>query len=64
MFPLQRAATVEDMVGMVLLLKSKVGVYLIGSVIVTDGGRLSVLSASYRTSRGAHFFTQSALNGL
>ncbi|PMD35035.1 short chain dehydrogenase/reductase [Hyaloscypha variabilis F] len=47
MVPLQRAGNAEDMAGLVLFLTSKAGAYLSGSVIVTDGGRLSVLPSSY-----------------
>ncbi|KAN0090571.1 NAD(P)-binding protein [Hyaloscypha variabilis] len=47
MVPLQRAGNTEDMAGLVLFLTSKAGAYLSGSVIVTDGGRLSVLPSSY-----------------
>ncbi|KAL2070034.1 hypothetical protein VTL71DRAFT_14714 [Oculimacula yallundae] len=45
--PAERVGTVEDMAGAVLYLTSRAGGYLNGNVIVTDGGRLSVLPSSY-----------------
>lgn len=45
--PLQRAGTVEDMAGTILYMTSRAGAYLNGNVIVTDGGRLSVMPATY-----------------
>lgn len=47
MIPAQRPGKTEDMAGAVLYLTSKAGAYLNGNVIVTDGGRLSVLPATY-----------------
>jgi NAD(P)-dependent dehydrogenase (short-subunit alcohol dehydrogenase family) len=45
--PLQRAGSPEDMAGTILYLTSRAGAYLNGNVIVTDGGRLSVLPSTY-----------------
>jgi NAD(P)-dependent dehydrogenase (short-subunit alcohol dehydrogenase family) len=45
--PLQRSGTTEDMAGAILYLTSRAGAYLNGNVIVTDGGRLSVVPATY-----------------
>lgn len=45
--PLQRAGTEEDMAGAILFLTSRAGAYLNGNVVVTDGGRLSVLPSTY-----------------
>ncbi|KAH7346846.1 short chain dehydrogenase/reductase family [Rhexocercosporidium sp. MPI-PUGE-AT-0058] len=45
--PAERPGTIEDMAGAVLYLTSRAGGYLNGNVIVTDGGRLSVLPSSY-----------------
>ncbi|PMD29868.1 NAD(P)-binding protein [Hyaloscypha variabilis F] len=45
--PLQRAGTEEDMAGTILYLTSRGSAYLNGNVIVTDGGRLSVIPSTY-----------------
>lgn len=45
--PAQRAGTNEDMAGVVLFLTSRAGAYCNGNVLVTDGGRLSVMPATY-----------------
>ncbi|KAF4627035.1 hypothetical protein G7Y89_g11119 [Cudoniella acicularis] len=45
--PLQRAGTAEDMGATILYLASKGGAYLNGNVLVTDGGRLSILPSTY-----------------
>lgn len=47
MVPAQRAGTIEDMAGTILYLTSRAGAYLNGNVVVTDGGRLSVVPATY-----------------
>ncbi|KAI1274567.1 hypothetical protein F5Y07DRAFT_372772 [Xylaria sp. FL0933] len=45
--PEQRAGDREDMAGAILFLASKAGAYLNGNVLVTDGGRLAIIPASY-----------------
>jgi NAD(P)-dependent dehydrogenase (short-subunit alcohol dehydrogenase family) len=45
--PLQRAGKEEDMAATVLFLTSRGGAYLNGQVLLTDGGRLSVLPSTY-----------------
>lgn len=45
--PLERAGTEEDMAGTILYLTSRAGAYINGNVIVTDGGRLSVIPSTY-----------------
>jgi len=45
--PAQRTGTIEDMAGVVLFLTSRAGAYCNGNVLVTDGGRLSVMPATY-----------------
>ncbi|KAI1139285.1 NAD(P)-binding protein [Hypoxylon sp. FL0543] len=45
--PEQRFGDEEDIAGTILYLVSKAGAYINGNVLVTDGGRLSVLPASY-----------------
>ncbi|KAI4100542.1 MAG: hypothetical protein L6R37_005409 [Teloschistes peruensis] len=45
--PAERVGTEEDMAGCILYLTSRAGAYLNGNVIVTDGGRLSVMSSTY-----------------
>lgn len=47
MIPLQRPGAETDMGGTILFLASKAGAYLNGNVVVTDGGRLSILPGSY-----------------
>ncbi|KAL9577389.1 MAG: hypothetical protein Q9212_006393 [Teloschistes hypoglaucus] len=41
--PAERVGTEEDMAGCILYLTSRAGAYLNGNVIVTDGGRLSMM---------------------
>lgn len=45
--PLERVGSDEDMAGTTLYLTSRAGAYCNGNVIVTDGGRLSVMPATY-----------------
>ncbi|KAF2463986.1 short-chain dehydrogenase/reductase [Lindgomyces ingoldianus] len=45
--PAQRAGTIEDMAGAILFLVSKAGAYINGNVLITDGGRLGILPATY-----------------
>jgi NAD(P)-dependent dehydrogenase (short-subunit alcohol dehydrogenase family) len=47
MIPLQRTGTEEDMAGIILFMTSKAGAYLTGSVLMTDGGRLSIMPATF-----------------
>lgn len=45
--PEERAGSIEDMAGTVLFLASRAGGYVNGSVVLSDGGRLSVIPATY-----------------
>ncbi|KAF2264677.1 NAD(P)-binding protein [Lojkania enalia] len=45
--PEERAGTIEDMAGAILFLASKAGAYVNGNVLITDGGRLSIIPATY-----------------
>ncbi|KAA8565610.1 hypothetical protein MFRU_006g01900 [Monilinia fructicola] len=45
--PLQRVGTEEDMAGCILFLASRAGAYCTGTVIVIDGGRLSIMPSTY-----------------
>jgi len=45
--PLRRPGAVQDMAGAILYMTSKAGGYLNGNVLVTDGGRLSVVPSTY-----------------
>jgi NAD(P)-dependent dehydrogenase (short-subunit alcohol dehydrogenase family) len=45
--PLTRTGDEQDMAGVILFLCSRVGGYLNGNVVVTDGGRLAVVPATY-----------------
>ncbi|TVY80658.1 Short-chain dehydrogenase/reductase SAT3 [Lachnellula suecica] len=45
--PLQSIGTKEDMAGNILFMTSRAGAYLNGSVLLTDGGRLSVAPSAY-----------------
>ena len=45
--PAERPGTPEDMAGTILFLASRAGAYCDGTVVITDGGRLSVMPATY-----------------
>lgn len=45
--PEQRAGDAQDIAGAVLFLVSRAGAYINGNVLITDGGRLSVVPATY-----------------
>ncbi|KAK1913630.1 hypothetical protein P3342_006873 [Pyrenophora teres f. teres] len=45
--PEQRAGNIKDMAGAILFLTSRAGGYINGNVLLTDGGRLSLLPATY-----------------
>ncbi len=45
--PVERLGDIEDMAGVTLFLLSRAGGYLSGSVLLTDGGRLSIVPATY-----------------
>ncbi|XP_014552341.1 hypothetical protein COCVIDRAFT_19541 [Bipolaris victoriae FI3] len=45
--PQQRVGDRKDMAGALLFLTSRAGAYINGNVLLTDGGRLSVLPATY-----------------
>jgi len=45
--PLERIGTEEDMAGCILFLTSRAGAYLSGNVMLLDGGRLSMVPATY-----------------
>ncbi|EXJ94514.1 hypothetical protein A1O1_02910 [Capronia coronata CBS 617.96] len=45
--PATRSGDEQDMAGVILWLCSRAGAYINGCVVVTDGGRLSVLPSSY-----------------
>ncbi|KAK5085388.1 hypothetical protein LTR05_004673 [Lithohypha guttulata] len=45
--PATRSGDEEDLAGVVLFLCSRAGAYVNGNVLVTDGGRLAVMPASY-----------------
>ncbi|EFX04763.1 short chain dehydrogenase reductase [Grosmannia clavigera kw1407] len=47
LIPEERPGELQDMAGAILFLASRAGAYINGNVLVTDGGRLSVLPASY-----------------
>lgn len=45
--PAHRVGSEEDMRGLILFLTSCVGAYVNGDVVLTDGGRLGQMAASY-----------------
>lgn len=45
--PTQRVGNEEDMAGTILYLASKAGSYCNGNIVVTDGGRMSIVPGSY-----------------
>lgn len=45
--PVERVGNPEDMGGTIVYLASKAGAYLTGSILVIDGGRFSIMPASY-----------------
>ncbi|PMD65421.1 NAD(P)-binding protein [Hyaloscypha bicolor E] len=45
--PLERVGTEEDMAGCIIFLTSRAGAYLTGNVMLIDGGRLSMVPATY-----------------
>jgi len=45
--PAERVGTEEEMAGTILFLTSQAGGYCNGSVLVIDGGRLSINPATY-----------------
>ena len=45
--PAERAGTSEDMAGCILYLTSRAGAYVTGNVMLTDGGRLSIMPSTY-----------------
>lgn len=45
--PAERLGTLEEMAGCILYLTSRAGGYCNGSVVVADGGRLSIVPSTY-----------------
>lgn len=45
--PAERVGSEEDMAGCILYLTSRAGAYVNGMVVVTDGGRLSIMPSTY-----------------
>jgi NAD(P)-dependent dehydrogenase (short-subunit alcohol dehydrogenase family) len=45
--PAERIGNVKDMAGAILFLTSAAGGFVNGNVLLTDGGRLSILPGSY-----------------
>ena len=45
--PAQRVGAAEEMGGSILYLTSRAGAYCNGNVVVIDGGRLSLMPATY-----------------
>jgi NAD(P)-dependent dehydrogenase (short-subunit alcohol dehydrogenase family) len=47
LIPLERTGTAEEMAGATLFLTSMAGGYCNGNVLITDGGRLSMMPSTY-----------------
>jgi NAD(P)-dependent dehydrogenase (short-subunit alcohol dehydrogenase family) len=47
LIPLERVGTVEEMAGVTLFLTSMAGGYCNGNILISDGGRLSMMPSSY-----------------
>ena len=45
--PVGRAGSEVDMAGTILFMTSRAGAYCNGNVVISDGGRLSVMTATY-----------------
>lgn len=45
--PAERVGDIKDMAGTILFLASRAGGYVNGNVLLTDGGRLSILPGTY-----------------
>lgn len=45
--PAERTGSEEDFAGLILFMASRAGAYLNGETMITDGGRLSQLPATY-----------------
>ena len=45
--PAERAGSIEDMAGTVLYMASRAGLFVNGSVVLVDGGKLGTLPATY-----------------
>jgi NAD(P)-dependent dehydrogenase (short-subunit alcohol dehydrogenase family) len=45
--PAEKMGAIEDMAGTILYLTSRAGAYLNGNVLVTDGGKLSIIPSTY-----------------
>lgn len=45
--PAERAGSVEDVAGLIRYMTSRVGVFVNGSVMLADGGKLATMPATY-----------------
>jgi NAD(P)-dependent dehydrogenase (short-subunit alcohol dehydrogenase family) len=45
--PAERVGDLKDMAGTILFLASRAGGYVNGNVLLTDGGRVSILPSTY-----------------
>ncbi len=45
--PIPRLGNSEDMAGVILWLASRAGAWMSGNVVVTDGGKMSVVPSTY-----------------